>query len=173
MNKLSVISYGFHKTIFGECLIAFYDGKICHFSFYDRDKLSAFNILKQEWESAEFIEDSSLATKTINKYFNSKQISKIDLSNLFLSGTPFMVKVWEHLVTIPFGQMQSYSDVAKSIGKPTATRAVASAVAKNKISFFIPCHRVIQSSGKLGKYRWGSERKPAILQWERQILLLD
>ncbi|MCA9978064.1 MAG: MGMT family protein, partial [Anaerolineales bacterium] len=70
------------------------------------------------------------------------------------------------LLSIPAGAMVSYQDVAQMVGKPTATRAVASAIAHNPIGYLIPCHRVISKVGQTHQYRWGRERKKAILGWE-------
>ena len=83
-------------------------------------------------------------------------------------GTAFQIKVWRYLQTIPYGQVQSYTEVAKGIGRPTAVRAVASACARNRLALLIPCHRVIRGDGTLGGYRWGLERKRALIDLERQ-----
>ncbi|MEM7635204.1 MAG: MGMT family protein, partial [Pseudomonadota bacterium] len=78
----------------------------------------------------------------------------------------FEVRVWETLLRIPLGSATTYSDVADTIGKPTAARAVGTAVGKNPISFVVPCHRVLGKSGGLCGYHWGLTRKKAILGWE-------
>ncbi len=83
-----------------------------------------------------------------------------------IQGTAFQSRVWKALRQIPLGDTVSYSDVAKRIGEPTATRAVASACAKNKIAVLIPCHRVIAADGSLAGYRWGMERKRELLKRE-------
>jgi AraC family transcriptional regulator of adaptative response/methylated-DNA-[protein]-cysteine methyltransferase len=80
------------------------------------------------------------------------------------------VKVWKYLQTIPSGSVQSYSEVAQALGQPKAARAVASACAANRIALVIPCHRVIRGDGALGGYRWGLERKRALLETERAAL---
>jgi AraC family transcriptional regulator of adaptative response/methylated-DNA-[protein]-cysteine methyltransferase len=85
---------------------------------------------------------------------------------LDLRGSNFQIKVWEALLRIPPGALASYGDVAAAIGRPSATRAVASAVARNPVSYLIPCHRVIRASGAFGEYRWGAARKQAIVAWE-------
>jgi len=82
--------------------------------------------------------------------------------------TPFQWKVFHELVKIPFWDKRSYEDIAKNIGKPAAYRAVWTAIGNNEIAFFIPCHRVIQKSGKFGGYRWGIEKKSVLLAWESQ-----
>jgi O-6-methylguanine DNA methyltransferase len=85
-------------------------------------------------------------------------------------GTPFQMKVWEALRKIPQGETRCYSDVAKMIEQPTATRAVASAIAKNPIALVNPCHRVIRSDGSVGKFAWGSDLKKTLLEREGVIL---
>ncbi|MGA0899833.1 MAG: methylated-DNA--[protein]-cysteine S-methyltransferase [Luteolibacter sp.] len=74
--------------------------------------------------------------------------------------------VWNTLLKIPLGSTLSYSDLAKKCGHPTAVRAVATAVGRNPIAIFIPCHRVLPKDGRLGNYRWGVEKKRALLEWE-------
>lgn len=94
---------------------------------------------------------------------------KIDIykSKLDIQGTVFQKKVWSALLKISKGEVKTYSEVARMIGKPKAIRAVASAIAKNEIGLLIPCHRVVPSVGGVGKYRWGSERKRKILDAEK------
>jgi len=86
---------------------------------------------------------------------------------LALHGTAFQLKVWRYLQTIPAGSVRSYAEVAAAIGQPKAARAVAGACAANRIAVMIPCHRVIRGDGGLGGYRWGLERKRALLDAER------
>ena len=85
---------------------------------------------------------------------------------LYLKGTPFQLKVWETLLKVPVGKLTTYGAIAERIGQPSASRAVGTAIGSNPIAFLIPCHRVIQSSGVLGGYRWGTTRKTAIIGWE-------
>ena len=85
---------------------------------------------------------------------------------VMVRGTNFQVRVWEALLRIPSGQLQSYADVAAAAGAPRASRAVGSAVGANPVGFLIPCHRVIRQSGIVGEYRWGTARKKAMLAWE-------
>ena len=82
--------------------------------------------------------------------------------------TAFQLMVWKYLQTIPPGAVQSYQEVASGIGRPTAARAVARACASNPVAIVIPCHRVIRGTGELGGYRWGLERKRAVLDRERK-----
>ena len=82
-------------------------------------------------------------------------------------GTAFQVKVWDYLRSIPCGELRTYKEVAAAIGRPKAVRAVANACAANRLSLVIPCHRVIRGDGGLGGYRWGIERKRALIEGER------
>jgi AraC family transcriptional regulator of adaptative response/methylated-DNA-[protein]-cysteine methyltransferase len=86
---------------------------------------------------------------------------------LDVRGTSFQLKVWRYLQSIPYGTLQSYTEVAAGIKQPRAVRAVASACAKNVAGILIPCHRVIRSNGELGGYRWGLARKRALIDRER------
>jgi len=86
---------------------------------------------------------------------------------LDIRATAFQMRVWNYLQTIPYGQVQSYGEVAAAIGQPTATRAVARACAANTVAVLIPCHRVIRGTGALGGYRWGLARKRALIDLER------
>ena len=100
------------------------------------------------------------------EYLNGKT-PRVDLP-LDLQATAFQWRVWEELRRIPLGETRSYQDIAKSIGKPKAVRAVAGACAGNHVALVIPCHRVIREDQSLGGYRWGLERKEALLQRERE-----
>src|SRR5215469_8528083 len=87
---------------------------------------------------------------------------------LDIQATAFQRRVWDHLQTIPFGSTQSYGQVAKAIGQPTASRAVARACATNPVAVAIPCHRIIREDGDPGGYRWGIERKKTLLSMEKE-----
>lgn len=89
---------------------------------------------------------------------------------LFLLGTPFQKKVWEELRKIPAGETRSYLQIADSIGKPTAVRAVARANGANQLSIIIPCHRVINTNGELGGYGGGLSRKKWLIDHERKLI---
>jgi AraC family transcriptional regulator of adaptative response/methylated-DNA-[protein]-cysteine methyltransferase len=87
---------------------------------------------------------------------------------LDVRATAFQRRVWEALRRVPYGSTRSYAQVARAIGHPTATRAVARACAMNPAALVIPCHRVVRADGGLGGYRWGIERKRALLERERE-----
>ena len=86
---------------------------------------------------------------------------------LDIRGTAFQRRVWEELQRIPAGQTRTYSEIARRIGRPESVRAVARACATNSISVVVPCHRVVGKNGSLTGYRWGLERKRALLEAER------
>ena len=120
--------------------------------------------LKNQWKNAQIILDQKATRHYIDKIFGDR--SQRSRPSLYVKGTNFQIKVWEALLKIPQGAVVSYEDIAASIGKPKAVRAVANAVAHNPVAFLIPCHRVIRKTGALGGYHWGSEKKIAILLWE-------
>ncbi len=86
---------------------------------------------------------------------------------LDIRSTAFQRRVWTYLQSIPFGATRSYGQVAKAIGQPSATRAVARACATNPVAVAIPCHRVVRGDGSMGGYRWGIERKKTLLEMEQ------
>jgi AraC family transcriptional regulator of adaptative response/methylated-DNA-[protein]-cysteine methyltransferase len=90
---------------------------------------------------------------------------------LDVQGTAFQKRVWEELRRIPYGLTASYSEIARRIGQPSATRAVARACATNPAALVTPCHRVVRESGELGGYRWGVERKRQLLEKEKSASL--
>jgi AraC family transcriptional regulator of adaptative response/methylated-DNA-[protein]-cysteine methyltransferase len=81
-------------------------------------------------------------------------------------GTEFQVRVWRALLAIPVGTLTSYSQLASNIDRPSAARAVGSAVGQNRLGYLIPCHRVIRETGVISEYRWGSQRKKAMIAYE-------
>jgi AraC family transcriptional regulator of adaptative response/methylated-DNA-[protein]-cysteine methyltransferase len=90
---------------------------------------------------------------------------------LDIRATAFQRRVWTYLQSIPFGATRSYGQVAKAIGQPTASRAVARACATNPVAVAIPCHRVVREDGNISGYRWGVERKKALLEMEQRAEL--
>lgn len=161
------IAYGFHPTPFGECLLAQTERGICALRFVaegERDGVLA--VLRQEWGGAQFVAAAAATAVTVRRIFAGEMWDGERPFHLLLRGTNFQVQVWQALLSIPAGAMVSYHDVAQMVGKPSATRAVANAIAHNPIGYLIPCHRVISKVGQAHQYRWGSARKKAILGWE-------
>jgi AraC family transcriptional regulator of adaptative response/methylated-DNA-[protein]-cysteine methyltransferase len=163
------ISYGVHSTPFGKALIALSPRGICGFSFLGPGgKKKALADLKRNWPKASFAEEAEKTGKATDSLFSRDP--KAAQTKLLLKGTLFQIKVWEALLKIPAGSVRAYQDVAESIGRPSAARAVGTAVGRNRIAFLIPCHRVIRETGAIGDYRWGSARKKALLAWEEARL---
>jgi AraC family transcriptional regulator of adaptative response/methylated-DNA-[protein]-cysteine methyltransferase len=161
------IYYGIHQTPFGEALIAITKRGICHLSFPNKRYLqNPENLLREDWKNAELILDNSQTQLVIEQICYSKLLNHPKPLTLLVKGTNFQVKVWQALLQIPFGETTTYQNIADNIGSPKASRAVGNAVGQNPIAYLIPCHRVIRSSGQLGGYRWGIERKSIILDWE-------
>ncbi len=161
------ITYGFHPSPFGPCLLAITERGICGLYFVKngdhRDVLAEF---KGYWQNANLTEDPSSTAHLIPQIFDPARSGRQNPLHLILKGTNFQIKVWEALTKIPFGAMVSYEDVAVQVGIPGATRAVGTAVGHNPISYIIPCHRVIRKNAEFGNYGSGPARKKAILGWE-------
>jgi AraC family transcriptional regulator, regulatory protein of adaptative response / methylated-DNA-[protein]-cysteine methyltransferase len=150
---------------FGKYIVASTVRGICYLHFYQEENIAIAD-LKKTWPKATYNRSSNELHQQAHALLNDslqQQTSKIKLN---LKGTPFQLKVWEALLSIPEGHLTSYSDLANQIGQPTASRAVGTAIGSNPVAFLIPCHRVIKRIGGIGEYRWGSERKMAIIGWE-------
>jgi AraC family transcriptional regulator of adaptative response/methylated-DNA-[protein]-cysteine methyltransferase len=162
------IEYGFHQTPFGTCLIAVTKNGICHLSFIKQGE-QAINFLRKSWPKS-FIEENPSATgPLIEQIFLNRSGYRNRPFNLLLKGTNFQISVWKALLDIPPGILLSYGDVARLCGMKTATRAVAQAIAHNPVAYLIPCHRVISGAGKFHGYRWGIERKKALIAREANL----
>lgn len=155
-----VIRHGFHDTPLGEALFAVTGRGLCHLAFVE-DRRAALARLRKLWPKAELREDRAGTAGVAKAAFSRKGKVK-----LLLGGTPFQLKVWEALLRIPAGRAARYADVARAVGRPAATRAVGTAVGANPIACLIPCHRVLQSTGAFGGYRWGVARKRVLLAAE-------
>ena len=159
------INYAAHSTPFGNMFIAVTKYGICKLSFIDESYEEELIGLKNEWHNANLIHSDTFTKSTIEAMFNIDKRKNNPLS-ILVSGTNFQIKVWKALLELPSASLSSYGDIAKIIGKPKAYRAVGTAIGQNPIAFLIPCHRVIQQSGKIGGYHWGEIRKHAIHAWE-------
>ncbi len=163
-GKGLTIVYGNHITPFGDCLLASTGKGICKLAFYDTPEQRELLVeeLYEEWPEASLNEGKAQTATLVEQIFTSVDESAQPLS-LLMKGSPFQLQVWQALLRIPCGEVLAYADVAELLGRPEASRAVASAIARNRIGYLIPCHRVIRSSGEFSQYRWGSERKQAML----------
>jgi AraC family transcriptional regulator of adaptative response/methylated-DNA-[protein]-cysteine methyltransferase len=140
------------------------------FADADTSVEQAFEDLANRWPNARFTRNDARVAPMITQVFDAEHWSADRPVRVVLIGTDFEVKVWETLLKIPCGQATTYQTVANHIGKPTASRAVGAAVGKNPISFVVPCHRVVGSTGALTGYHWGVPRKRAILGWEAGVI---
>lgn len=158
------ITYGFALSPFGEAIIGWTKRGICHFGFSttNHDEMQAE--LVAYWPNAKFSQDDSQAQHLLKEIFPA--MPSRGRVHLVLRGTNFQIKVWEALIHTEFGRVISYQQLAERAGCPRAQRAVGTALAANHIGFLIPCHRVLRESGEAGSYRWGAERKLAMLGWE-------
>lgn len=158
------INFSFAESPFGNLLVASTTKGICHMAFYDHEQ-TAFDILKGHFPEAIFQRKLDILQQNALFIFQNDW-SKLNQIKLHLKGTDFQLKVWETLLKIPMGQLTTYGAVAQHIEKPNASRAVGTAIGSNPVAFLIPCHRIIQSTGNLGGYMWGTTRKTAIIGWE-------
>ena len=161
------IDFGLFDTPFGRALIMKNERGICGLAFASEfGQKFALQDMKKRWPNTSFFENYKVV----------KQYTKIILSGsgelcLHLNGSSFQFKVWEELLKIPKGHTKSYSEISANIGLPKATRAVATAIGCNPISWLIPCHRVLRKSGTLGGYHWGLSIKEKLLSYEKSPFL--
>lgn len=158
------ISYGVFSCMFGFCLLAITERGVCKLAFFDNksEKEILLSELREEWPSDNIYYNQTMAQPYFEQIFNEKNLSTKPI-HLLLKGTPFQLQVWHGLLSVPAGQLSTYSQMAEFIKKPKAVRAIASAIANNQIAYLIPCHRVIRKTGELSEYRWGKERKAAMI----------
>ena len=160
------IRHGSGPSPFGPCFMAVTDRGVCWMSFPGNEDPPPVEELRRHFHRAELVEGPAEIRGWRDRIFSGSSADGAPLS-LLMSGTNFQLKVWEALLRVPAGGLCSYGDLASAMGRPAATRAVASAVAANHVAYLIPCHRVIRSMGAFGQYRWGGVRKAAIIGWEQ------
>lgn len=158
------INYSFTSSYFGDVLIASTTKGICYLAFYEDSKL-ALELLKADFPKADFKEVLDDLQQSVIQVLQQDFTAPKSIK-LHLKGTDFQLKVWEALLNIPFGDVSTYGAIAQQLNSPSAARAVGTAIGSNPVALIIPCHRVIQNTGKLGGYMWGLNRKSAILGWE-------
>ena len=160
------IYWGWFESPFGPALVMGTDKGICGIGFAaETGAEAAMEDLTGRWPRATFVEDVMRLRPWALSAFGAGE-GKLSDAPLFLIGAPFQIKVWEALLTIPSGQVTTYSEIAGAIGAPKAVRAVGTAVGRNPVSWLIPCHRALRKSGGLGGYHWGLPVKRAMLAWE-------
>ena len=165
------IDYTIVASPFGRLLVAVTERGVCAVRMADTDAELEKDLRAEFPEATIERADSGLQAivkKVLTHLTNNEPHFDLPLD---IRSTAFQRQVWERLRTIPYGQTVSYADVAKSLGKPGAVRAVGRACATNPVALVIPCHRVVREDASLGGYRWGLERKKKLLAHERRQLL--
>lgn len=163
------IQYADADTRFGTVLVAWTDRGVCAVLLGDGvDQL--LGELAREFPAAVRAHSSEAAAwlKPLLRYLEGTDPGLV--VPLELHGTSFQMRVWQALREIPLGEVRSYGEVADAIGAPSAARAVARTCATNRVALAIPCHRVVRSGGSLSGYRWGVERKRALIEHERTLV---
>jgi AraC family transcriptional regulator, regulatory protein of adaptative response / methylated-DNA-[protein]-cysteine methyltransferase len=162
------IVFGFAESPFGECIVAEGPRGICQLSFSEPDCRHEMEAsLEEAWPAAELKRDDLAAARLAEGIFRPAKdgVDRRPLRAL-VKGTAFQVRVWHALLRVPAGSLVSYGRLAAAIGQRTAARAVGAAVGANPLAYLIPCHRVIQETGVIGGYRWGTVRKRVMVAWE-------
>ncbi|WEK04170.1 MAG: bifunctional helix-turn-helix domain-containing protein/methylated-DNA--[protein]-cysteine S-methyltransferase [Candidatus Devosia phytovorans] len=164
--------WGVGPSPFGTAVVTATDYGLSGLGFADENTSiqAAFEDLANRWPNARFTRDDTRVAPMIAQAFDPARWSPEHPVRVVLIGTDFEVSVWETLLKIPVGKATTYQNVASKIGRPKASRAVGAAVGKNPISFVVPCHRVVGTSGALTGYHWGVPRKRAILGWEAGVI---
>jgi AraC family transcriptional regulator of adaptative response/methylated-DNA-[protein]-cysteine methyltransferase len=164
------LSWAVAPTPLGPALLAALGPRLCALSFLDgEDPQPALDALRERWPGAACRRDDPALRPFAELLASRLAGGEPRPLALLLKGTPFQLQVWEALLRIPEGRVLAYGDLARQLGRPGAGRAVGAAVGQNPVGVLIPCHRVIQASGALGGYHWGTGRKRALLalEWAR------
>lgn len=165
------IAAGFAESPFGRCLVGEGPRGICHLAFVvTGDDKTNWAELRKSWPQADLQRDDDAAAKLAGRVFDSSaSLPSGSVLRAYVRGTAFQVRVWRALLQIAPGTLVSYGRLAAALGVPRAARAVGSAVARNPLAYLVPCHRVIRETGVTGSYRWGTDRKLAIIAWETAV----
>jgi AraC family transcriptional regulator, regulatory protein of adaptative response / methylated-DNA-[protein]-cysteine methyltransferase len=164
------IRHGFHDCPFGRALVMVTGMGLCGLAFANQgEERSALADMMSRWPEAEYVADTEATAPYAARIFETGNWTPDQPLRIVFIGSDFEIRVWETLLRIPLGKASTYSAIAAHVGKPSAARAVGTAVGKNPISFVVPCHRVLGKSGGLCGYHWGLTRKRAILGWEAGV----
>lgn len=163
--------WGIAPSPFGTAILVTTQWGLAGIGFSDSEVTidAAFEDLRRRWPNARYSRNDQKIVPLAARIFDPRRWDPERPIRVVLIGTDFEVQVWETLLKIPVGAATTYSEVARSLGRPNASRAVGAAVGKNPISFVVPCHRVVGANGALTGYHWGVPRKRAILGWEAGI----
>jgi AraC family transcriptional regulator of adaptative response/methylated-DNA-[protein]-cysteine methyltransferase len=158
--------HGSFETPFGAATAVTSERGISFLGFkHDDGTIPGWREFREHWSAAEFKEDPPSVERLGRMIFGAMP-RRGDALRLWVHGTNFQTQVWQALLDTARDSTVSYADIAREIGAPQAARAVGSAVGANPVAWLIPCHHVLRANGALGGYRWGLERKRAMLAWE-------
>ena len=156
------IRWGKFDSPFGPVIAMGTDKGLCGIGFVaDTTDAAAYEDLAGRWPNAVYLHSPDAIRPWVTAAFEMKGEAA-----LHMIGAPFQIQVWDALLKIPSGHVTTYSEIAQSIGRPKAVRAVGTAVGRNPVSWLIPCHRALRKSGELGGYHWGLGTKRALLAYE-------
>ncbi|MGM7318391.1 bifunctional transcriptional activator/DNA repair enzyme AdaA [Idiomarina sp. ST10R2A5] len=161
------IQYGVNETPFGKIFVAITPRGVCRIEFLGSRSADEILVdIRKDWPKGSLVSNDNATNYVANVLFSRLKDGQSNPLSLHVMGTNFQVAVWRALLRIPPGQLASYSQIANALGYPKASRAVGNAVGSNTVAMLIPCHRVIQKSGAIGGYRWGSTKKEMLQAWE-------
>jgi AraC family transcriptional regulator of adaptative response/methylated-DNA-[protein]-cysteine methyltransferase len=165
------ITHAFRNTAFGPLLLAATDRGVC-FAQFGADERALIDQLQREFPRAVLSDFPARDAPELEAWIESLEAhlggtAPAPSIPLDLRGTAFQIRVWKFLLGVSAGAVTSYGEVARGIGSPRAIRAAATACAANRVAVLVPCHRVLRGDGTLGGYRWGAERKRALIGRER------
>ena len=161
------IRYGFHASPFGLALVMATERGLSGLAFAESgNEAACFEDMASRWPNARYVADQAATAPYAARIFDPGRWSDEQPLRVVLIGSDFQLRVWQSLLRIPLGKAVTYSDIARDIGQPAASRAVGAAVGRNPISFVVPCHRALGKGGALTGYHWGLTRKRAMLGWE-------
>ncbi|MBX5460929.1 MAG: methylated-DNA--[protein]-cysteine S-methyltransferase [Steroidobacteraceae bacterium] len=162
----TTLRYGFSNTPFGRALFATTPRGLSHLAFVEpAGDTAAVAELRAQWPRATFERDDDAARAMALRIWGGPGRARAPL-RIHVAGTNFQLKVWQALLDLGARDCTSYSELAAAIGAQHGMRAVGGAVGANPVAWLIPCHHVLRKSGGLGGYRWGEDRKRAMLAWE-------
>ncbi len=161
------IELGYGNTPFGEALIAWTEKGVCFLGFcHEKGRAHVRTHFDQQWPDAKSSENRSGAEKLLMDIFTINDGKEL---KIWLRGSPFQLLVWEALLSLPAGTHCTYGQLASFAGNAKASRATGTAIGRNPVSWIIPCHRVINSLGTLGGYRWGTNIKQSMIGYEASV----
>jgi AraC family transcriptional regulator of adaptative response/methylated-DNA-[protein]-cysteine methyltransferase len=168
------IEWGVAESPFGLCSIGWNARGICHLAFRETQTRSVPTELKRDWPYAQYTRNDRHAQKQADAIFNWEGAPSAPIK-AYVRGSPFQVKVWRALLRIPEGCVASYGRLAAAVCTSRAARAVGAACGANPVAYLIPCHRVIRETGVVEGYRWGTDRKQAMLgrEWPKAAITTE